>query len=355
MAMRWSSFLTGQRRCAPALPEPADRDPRSPELICAWEIPLDPDLAAHLGPGRGYGAAYFPSRWGSVPEAAREALTELICISRPRDMLVAPAGVRRVGGADVYCPTQVLAAGEHGVALWVDDLPFDRVAGVLAYRDIRMVEHRSRAESSYLTVIGAAQRFTLHYRLPWLPGREPRLADLLMRIRLRAAGLANDIGHYGGDRGEVGAASMLVGLDASRVVLSLSAHGRSKWTPWQRTGQRAWRTATLTDREMVVLRTSKPRSAHGDSQDILAVPRNHLRGLSVEGASLRIDAGATHDVTLGAAFARHVVKEFSQIVVEPSSLPRTVATQKARALSVVNPQDGQFNREPRRVARGGLS
>lgn len=49
----------------------------------------------------------------------------------PPDMLVAPTGVRRVERIDMCCPTQGLAAGEHAVALWGDDLPFDRVTGVL--------------------------------------------------------------------------------------------------------------------------------------------------------------------------------------------------------------------------------
>lgn len=165
-----------------------DPDPRPRDLLCPWEIPLDHELAVRVDPWRGFGAACFPTRWDSIPEAATEALTELIAVKRPHDILVVPAGVRRVRGADVYCPTKVFAAGERGVALWVDDLPFDRVAAVLAYHDIRMVEHMSDTESAHLTIIGATRRFTLHYRCLWRPSAEQRLTKLLRRIRLSAAG-----------------------------------------------------------------------------------------------------------------------------------------------------------------------
>ncbi len=188
MAMRRSKLLTGVRRRPPTRGEPWDPDQRSRDLFCPWEIPLDHQLAVHVDPWRGFGAAYFPSCWDSIPAAATQALTELIAVSRPRDMLVVPAGIRRVRGIDVYCPTQVLAADARGVALWVDDLPFDRVTSILAYSDIRLVEHTSDTESANLTVIGATRRFTVHYRCRWRPNTRQQVADLLMRIRLGAAG-----------------------------------------------------------------------------------------------------------------------------------------------------------------------
>lgn len=328
MAIRRSNFLPCLRGRPGEHPEPLDRYSPSGELLSPWEIPVDRELALHLDPGRGDGAAYVPVRWGLIPDAATQALTELICVRRPRDMVVAPGGIRRVRGTDVYCPTQVLAAGDHGIALWVDDLPFDRVTGVLAYRDIRMVEHASGDESAHLTVIGATRRFTLHYRRRSRPSRGPQLEDLLLRIRLRTAGLSNDVAQYGDERCEVGSAPALVGPGASRVVLCLRAPMRSRWTPWKRAGQGAWRAVVLTDHELVLLRTSAARSAPDGGEDILAVPRSHLRGLSVAGASLYVDAGATHMVTLGASFARRVVKEFSEMVNESSPLAQPVVTQK---------------------------
>lgn len=208
---------------------PSDRDPRSRELFSPWEIPLDRELALHLDAGQQYGA-YVADRWDLIPDVATQALTEMICVRRPRDMLVAPGAIRRAKGTDIYCPTQVLAAGDHGVALWVDDLPFDRVTGVLAYRDIRMVEHRSGDESAHLTVIGATRRFSLHYLRRAQPSQGPHPEGLTLRIRLRTAGLSNDVAHYGDDRCGGGAATAGAATSASRVVLSLSAPG-SRWTP----------------------------------------------------------------------------------------------------------------------------
>lgn len=351
MAVRRSSFfkrLPGRR---PAPPEPAAWDPRSRGLISPWEIPLDRELAAQLSPGSGYGAAYFPSQWGSIPEAAAQALTELISVRRPHDMLVAPAGIRRVGDTDIYCPTRILAAGDHGVALWVDDLPFDRVVGVLAYRDIRMVEHRWGADSAHLAVIGATRRFTLHYRRPWRGWRGPKLEELLMRIRLRAAGPLTDLGQHDGHRGDVEAATLAMELGISRVVASFSADGRSKWTPWKRDGQRVCRTVALTDRELVVARTVAARSVRDGGRHILAVPRRHLRGLSVAGTRLHVDAEATHDFTLGAAFARRVVRELSGKAGQPSSLAHPVVT----LMSVRDPEYDQYSWETSRVPHRGPS
>lgn len=84
-----------------------------------------------------------------------------------------------------------------------------------------------------------------------------------------------------------------------------------------------WRTALLTDDELVVLRTAA-RSTSDGGEDILAVQRKHLRGLRTVGTKLYVDAEATHMITLGASFARRVVKQFSEALSESSSLPHPV-------------------------------
>lgn len=313
---RWSSST---RRLA--VPEGPGGGQQDSESICSWEIPLDHELVSYVEPEPGWRTGYIPSRWRSIPEAAVEALTELISVGRPHDMLVAPAGVRRVRGAYVYCPTQVLAAGEHGVALWVDALPFDRVASVLAYRDIRMLEHRSAAESAHLTVIGAAARCTLHYRPSCLPDRDSQLQTLLTRIRRRAAGLSSDFAQRGDDPGRQAAPSTVGEGGASRVVLSCSAPGWMKWVPWVHHNRGGWQTAALGDYELVVRRGPASRWDCHVGKDILAVPRIHLRGLTAAGPSLCIDAGVTRDVTLGASFARRLVREFSSIAGESPAHP----------------------------------
>jgi hypothetical protein len=326
MQIRLSRLLTsvgGRRLASPAL---MDHDPAPSELTSPWEIPLDRKLAKHLDPGADDGAAYLPFRWGCIPQAATQALTELISVRRPGDMLVAPAGVRRVAGTDVYCPTQVLAAGDHGVALWVDDLPFDRVTGVLAYRDIRMIQHTAGTEFARLTVIGATRRFVLHYRRRRRPSPGPQLEHLLMRIRLRTAGVSTGIRPNGSARRGVAAESLPLKPGVSRVALSFSVSGRSKWTPCERVSKRPFQTVALTDHELVVLRASATGSSCDGPKDVLTVPRSYLRGLSAAGASLLVDAGATHSFALGAVFARRVVKEFSEMISEPASLAHSDVT-----------------------------
>lgn len=329
MAIRRSSHSTRQTRPVPKPPGGAEQE-REP--IASWEIPLDHDLATYVDPGPEWGAAYIPSRWRSIPRGAADALTELISVERPNHVLVAPAGVRRVNGADIYCPTQILAAGEHAVALWVDALPFDRIAAVLAYRDIRMVEHRATTESAHLTVIGATGRFTLHYRPSWLPHRATQVQTLVMRIRRRAAGSSpNNRARHDRDPRQDGAASPEEDTGASRVVLSCNAHGWMKWSPWRRHSQGGRRTAELTDRELVVQRTPTSRWERHVGKDILAVPRRHLRRLSATGPTLCIDAGVTHDITVGAAFARRIVRQFSPIAGEPPALAHSLQMRQGSA------------------------
>lgn len=326
MAMQRPRFLTNLRNDPPRdLQQGAAR----PDPVCPWEIPLDHDLAIHLDPWGDDGEAYVPSRWGLIPEAATQALSELISVRKPHDLLVVPSRVRRVRGADVYCPAQVLGAGEHGVALWVDDLPYDRVAAILAYRDIRMLEHTCDTESAHLTVIGATRRFTVHYRRRWRPSSHHRLTDLLVRIRLGATGVSEDFGRDSSDRCPSEAAWLPVGHHTSRAMVSLSARGRSTRSGWQHAGHRVWRTVAVNDRELLVLREpAVPRVAEVGN-DVLAVPCRHLRALSATGPRLCIDAGATHTFTVGAAFAKRVVNEFSPFISQPSTLAPSATSEGA--------------------------
>lgn len=345
MHIRLSRLLTSVSGRRPVPPTMMDRDPVSSDLTSPWEIPLDRKLAKYLDPGPDDGAAYVPLRWSSIPQTATQALTELISLRRPGDMLVAPAGVRRAAGADVYCPTQVLAAGDHGVALWVDDLPFDRVTGVLAYRDIRMIEHTAGTEFARLTVIGATRRFSLHYRRRRRPNPGPQPEDLLMRIRLRTAGLSTGIRQYGSACCDVTAESLPLKPGVSRVALSFNVSGRSKWTPWGCVGKRPFQTAALTDHELVVLRASATGSSCGGPKDVLTVPRSYLRGLSAAGESLLVDAGATHSFALEAVFARRVVTEFSEMLSAPGALVHPDMTRGEPLMSGRDPKHNKLHRE----------
>lgn len=320
MAMRRSRLLTrpAERRSVPAVPR--DADLCSLEQLCPREIPLDPELAAPPDPGPGCGVAYVPPRWDMVPVAARQALSELTSVSLPHEVLVVLAGVRRVAGATVYCPIQALAAGHHAVALWVDDLPFDRAAAVPAHRDIRMVERVVAAGSANPSFLGATRRFSVHDRcLGRVSRRGLRLQDLLMRIRPRAAGLTKFVGRRGDGRKVGEWAPLTLGLGGSRVVLSFRDGGRCTRAPWRRPDPGAWRTLILTDRELVVLRGFAARSAPGGGMISRAVPRHHLRQLKAIGAGRCVDAEATHTFPLGAAFARRVVRELSESVGLPPS------------------------------------
>jgi hypothetical protein len=349
--MRRSRFFANLGGRPPVHQETGDGAGSSRELFCPWEIPLDHELAVYLEPWLGYEAAYFPFCWDSIPEAATQALTELIAVRQPHDMMVVPAGVRRIRGTDVYCPTQVLAAGERGVALWVDDLPFDRVTAILAYRDIRMVEHTSDTDSARLTVIGAARRFTVHYRCRRLPSTEHRLAHLLMRIRSGTAGLSNKVGQNDGDDCVTGGSLLPAELAGSRVMASLSTYKRSKRPPWKQ----LYGIASVTDSELVLLRLSATQSACSGGSDLLAVPRNHLREISVTGAGLCIDAGATHTFLMGAAFARRVVKELWPIAAGPILLPQRDLQCEMPPASLASPPHSQTHGEANRLAHGGRS
>jgi hypothetical protein len=301
-------------RRQPLLPEPTDRDPQPSELISEWEIPVARDLAAHIQPWEIGRASYFPTRWESVPDSATQAFIDLIDVSRPQDMLVAPAGVRRVGGTDVYSPTQVFGLGARGVGLWVDDLPFDRVAGLFGYRDIRMVEHADDGEYARLTVIGAMRRFTMRYRprSRWPGTRDSFVDDMLIRMRLRAAGLTDSTVEYAGAEGDLETDSPLIGLGVSPVVRSLCAGGAAQ-NRWRLLADREpRRVVALTEHELVVLRASAGHETrHGF---VLAVSRAYLTGLSVAGPRLCVHAGAVHAVTVGHGFARHVVAELAGLV-----------------------------------------
>jgi hypothetical protein len=317
--------------------ELADRCACTPQRVSPWQIPLDRDLAAYLGSVGSCPAAYVPRHWELVPEPARGALCELISIDRPRDVAVSPSGIRHVGGAQVYCPMQVLGAGEHGVALWIDDLPFDRVTAALAYRDIRMVQHSTNSESGHLTVIGAARRFTFHYRRPSQPSCEPQLEGLSLRIRLRAAGLSEGAAHYGD-------------LEGWRAVQSID---ESAWPAW-RTRARSTRTAILTDHELVLIEKSAAQFGYRHGEDVLAVPCQHLQRISAAGNRLIVDAEAISSVPLGAVFARRVAKRISKQLRESISPADYFTTNRAQPAPFQDTTRQRDHRAPRGFTQGGM-
>lgn len=281
------------------------------QQISEWEIPVGEDLVSQLAPPSALGQPYSPSNWATVPPDAACALGETVGLSQPRDLFVAPADVRQVSGAYVYSPLQVLAVGDRGVALWVDDLPFDRVACVLGYHDILLIEHRLDDHSGHLTIIGDALRFTLHYRRSsWLS-----LDELLLRIRRRTARTPEtDVGLAAAAWSVTWSAlatSALVTLGAPGPSRSVSAgfvpkpkrlHAGKEWPPCS---------AALTERELVLVRDAGGRLPlqHGV---VLITPRDRLTQLNADGNRLRVHAGTTaHTFEVGERFATAVVQELA--------------------------------------------
>ncbi|WP_020502513.1 hypothetical protein [Sciscionella marina] len=172
--MGFFSVVTGDRA--------TNRD--SAIALLPWEIGLDASTVKLLRAFQVSVPPYLPSTWSAAPGDAVAALRELVDVRYPQQLLVAPADLARVGRDWVLTPTQVLGIGKNGVALWVDDLPYERVAAAFAYPQITAVEHTIDGACGLLTVTGADRRLMFRYpRTSW-----PLIGNLLIDIRVRLGG-----------------------------------------------------------------------------------------------------------------------------------------------------------------------
>jgi hypothetical protein len=266
-----------------------------------WEVPVGEDLLSDLGSGGMPGPPSRPRSWREVPRDAAEALTELAGADAPADLLVFPAGTRPAGDGWVYVPTQVVGAGAHGVALWVADLPYERVAAVVPYRDLAMAENRVGRRYGRLTVRSGSSRLALRYRTAaW-----PLVRRLLVRIRAGAAQAASPSPDTLGSapRWSSIGNSPLVCLDSIAAEITVSGPSGH----WWRRGPRPVK-AVLTARELVLVRRPArlPLITHGT--DMLAVPRVKLAGLHGQGPRLMVSAaGVEHTEDLPPALVKAVL------------------------------------------------
>lgn len=265
--------------------------------IESWEIPIGRDLVPHLDLGEMLSLPYQPHALQDIPVDAVEALTELAGIAAPTDVLVCPPTTRTTEQGAVYLPEQVLGIGACGIALWVADLPFDRVVAVLPYREIAMIEHRIVREYARLTVLGTRHRLTLRYRAAaW-----PTINDLLTRVRARvvaqpapptldSATLSVSWEHL------ARSALVTLGDPTPATVVSVDAHRVRGWR------RRVWPavTAALTHQELVVLGDATGRLPLAHGVHLFAVPRADVTAVRDCGTGLEITtAGLTHRIDLG--------------------------------------------------------
>ena len=154
----------------------------------------------------------------------------------------------------------------------------------------------------------------MHYRRgqwPMLDGS--LLTDMVIRMRLRAAGFTDMTPECAGGQGDVETDAALIGLGVSGVVRSVCAGGALKHR-WWRFADAGRRVVALTEHELVILNTSPRSRSRQRGVDVLAVSRAHLTSLSAAGSSLCVHAGAAHAVTVGHSFARQIVGELAGLV-----------------------------------------
>ncbi|WP_020658723.1 hypothetical protein [Amycolatopsis benzoatilytica] len=251
-----------------------------------WEIQIGRDLADGLD-------TEPPARW-SRPGAAAEDLADLV---GPGEVLFAPSATRRSAGGVVWTPEQALGAGPRGVALWVDDLPYPRVVGVIPYAELVAVEHAMSGRYACLVLTGLRKTLVFRYRSwAW-----PAVADLLTQVRSRALRPGTPEPAHAGppSLGWHGLpAAPLVALGHTRHTRYLRAEPEPprRWL-WQPSRPAAF--VVLTRQELVVARHVLGQRPLARGVQLLTVARDRITGLAARGDRLRVSTvGSVHEVEL---------------------------------------------------------
>lgn len=293
-----------------------------------WEVPVACDLVPYLDFGPVLSVPYQPRWFDDVPADAVDALVELVDIQSSGDVLVLPSTSRPTNAGSVYVPTQVFGVGTRGVALWVDDLPHQRVASVVRYSQVGVVEYILTGDHGQLSVLGADHRLVLRYRATaW-----PAVRGLLTRLRGAVAGIpvsADEAGSAMSTWDRTAEAPLGCLADAEpEIVVTVSAPRPHRWPRRQPRPPAA--TALLTGPELVVLRETAERSSPTGGVDLLAVPRSRITWLSGSGAGLVITAaGIRHTFVAPAQFVDGVVNAIGPTVSGPHATTETQSTPRA--------------------------
>jgi len=251
-----------------------------------WEIQVGRDLAAGLDTDP-------PSRW-SRPGAAAEDLADLV---GPGEVLFAPSATRRSAGGVAWTPEQALGAGARGVALWVDDLPYPRVVGVIPYAELVAADHAMAGRYACLVLTGVRKTLVFRYRSwAW-----PAVADLLTQVRSRALRPGTPEPAHAGPStlGWPGLpASPLVALGHPRHTRYLGSEPEPprRWL-WQPSRPAAF--VVLTHQELVVARHVLGQRPLARGVQLLTVARDRITGLTARDDRLRVaTAGGVHEAEL---------------------------------------------------------
>jgi hypothetical protein len=277
-----------------------------------WEFPIEDDLLPHLELGGVRRLPFRPRSLERVAPDAVEALSELVGVQRGADLVVIPSATRPTAAGPVYVPLQVLGIGVRGVALWVQDLPHERIVAALPYSEIAMVEHAIAGDYGRLSVLGAHQRLSLWYRVEaW-----PVMRELLPRIRAATVGLPAPTAGTDGAALSVTwdalLSSPLVALAGARpeISVSIEAQAAQGW----RSHRRVWPAAkaVLTSHELLVLADATQRGPLPQGVGMLAVPRTRIAAIVAKDARLTVATSAmAHGIDVGPRLVEAVRHEIA--------------------------------------------
>ncbi|MGH3492215.1 MAG: hypothetical protein ACRDRL_30460 [Sciscionella sp.] len=290
-----------------------------------WEVPVAADLATHLNSGV---QPFRPRHACEAPVDAVSALSELVGVRCAADLLVVPAAVYRVDDYHRYAPTQVLGMGATGIALWVDDLPFERIVGAATYEEILLVEHVIESpDCARLTLLTLGGRLTVRYAAAgW-----PTMAPLLNRVRARVLHFEHDGALRPDELAEI---PIQVGMGTIRASVSTHSERRRR----RLRNREVWPAtrAVLTEHEFVVLRNPPAGTCVHHRVDLLAVPRSKLTAIACTDSELCVHAGVTHRWSVGPQLVHAVKRDL---------LPVLIAD-LANGEPVLDPVDPSYHSEP---------
>lgn len=287
-----------------------------------WEFPIEDDLVPYLDLGGGRRLPFWPRLLEGVAPDAVEALSELVGVQRGADLVVIPPATRPTAAGPVYVPLQVLGIGVRGVALWVQDLPHERIVAALPYGEIAMVEHAIAGDYGRLSVLGAHQRLSLWYRTEaW-----PVMRELLPRIRAATVGLPAPTAEMDGAAlvtWDALLSSPLVALTGahSEISVSIDAQVAQGW----RSHRRLWPAAkaVLTSHELLVLADATQQGPLPQGVGMLAVPRTRIAAIVAKNARLTVATSAmAHGIDVGPRLAEAVRHEIAPHLLRPATSDR---------------------------------
>ncbi|MGH3436620.1 MAG: hypothetical protein ACRDRN_09140 [Sciscionella sp.] len=276
--------------------------------LAEWELPIAADTSAQLRHGLLDWATFCPNRGKGMPWEAAAALRKTLGAVSSAACLVIPWSTRHLHGrCYAYTPTSVVAAGERGIGLWVDDLRGPEVVANMRYQDICAIRMLTTARHGRLVLIGKGRELT--FECETTTGKP--LADFADRVRRAVLSEPRPLPEYSarvpqGWRAIV--ASAIVRLDNDQPVSVVSY-------PERHTRRRhACTLIALTPFELVVLRASDGTPAPR-SIECLAIPRPRITGIDADHGTLHVTSpGAEQVISASAEVLRNARRELADVL-----------------------------------------